>query len=214
MFKVSMTKGISYYKSITRRIGTTFSKLHNMSFSGKTNLAPLERDTVTLSNKAKTTPKLSDKPCIIIGKIDSGVKDDRFNLFAAEYRAYDYPGRNSKYPANYLFVDSLGDTRLKPHIYLNLVEVKPEYARQGAYSEAIKKLIEASKREGCEGRITLDSMVMEYEGMTKIPSPSLAHWRVGFRFAEPESNKIMEKVLKGEFPPEQAPTGSMYLDLN
>lgn len=213
MLKVSMIKGISYDKNIKSRVATAFNKLNNFSFLGNTKLSPLEKDTVTLSKSEKIIPKLSDKPYIIMDEFDSGIKDDRFNLFLTEYRAYDFQGYDNKYPDNYLFVDSLGDTRLKPHIYLKFVEVKPEFARQGAYSEAIKKLIEVSKKEGCEGRITLDSMEVECEGMTKIPSPSLAHWKVGFRFANPEDNKTMEKVLKGELTPEQAPTGSMYLEL-
>ena len=207
-----MIKGISY-QDIKSKIKTTFYRFHNLPLCRNPKLQALENDTLILSEAAKTHKRLSDKPYIVQGKFNSGINDDRFEVFLTEYRAYDFPGYDNKFPSNYTFVDSLGDTRLRPHIYLKMVEVKPEFARQGVYSEAIKKLIEASKREGCEGRITLDSMQIEREGMTQIPSPSLAHWKAGFRFANSENNSIMEKVLRGELPLEQAPTGSMYLEL-
>lgn len=172
---------------------------------------PLAKDTVELSAATQSPEILPNNPMIIIGKFNSGINDSRFESFWTEYRAYDFQGYDNHFPNNYLCIDSMGDKRLKPHIYLNMVEVKPEFARQGVYSEAIRKLIEVSKKEGCEGRIILDSMKIESPTMTKIPSPSLAHWKNGFRFANPENNKIMERVLKGELPLEDAPSGTMYL---
>ena len=49
--------------------------------------------------------------------------------------------------------------------------------------------------------------------MTKIPSPSLAHWKCGFRFADENNNKIMKRVLNGDLPLENAPEGYMYYSL-
>lgn len=153
---------------------------------------------------------LNCNPNIIIGNLYTDIKDDKIKSFWTEYRAYNFEGYDNVFPNNYICIDSRGDRRMKPHIHIDLVEVKSEYGRQGAYKNAIKKLIEISKREGCEGRITLDSLKINHEGSAKIPSPSLAHWKCGFRFANEENNKIMQKVLRGELPPEAAPEGSMY----
>ena len=207
-----MIKAISY-RNISNKVQISLKKICSRPFWGKFKLNQLNKDTVELSNSVKAPEVLKSNPCIIIGDAYTSVKDDRLKEFLTEYRAYDFQGYDNKFPNNYLCVDSAGDIRLKPHIYLKYVEVKPEFARQGVYSEAIKKLIEISKKEGCEGRITLDSMAIEGYDVARIPSPSLAHWKNGFRFAEPENNKIMEKVLRGELPPEDAPTGSMYLEI-
>lgn len=139
-----------------------------------------------------------------------GIKDPRFVRFCAEYRAYNNEGYE-KFPSKYVCIDSAGGRRLKPHVYLKYVEIKPEYARTGIYSNAVKRLVELAKfdRE-CEGRIILDARKVESPTITKIPSPSLAHWKNGFRFVNPENNEIMKRVLKGELPPEKAPEGSMF----
>ena len=198
--------------NISSKVQTGLKNLCSRPFLGKIKLNQLARDTVELSDSAKAPEILKEKPGIVIGKFDSGIKDDRLKNFWTEYRAYNFEGYGDRYPNNYICIDTKGERRLKPHIYLNMVEVKPDFARQGVYSKALKSLIEASKKEGCEGRITLDSLKVSY-AETKIPSPSIAHWKNGFRFADPENNKIMQKVLKGELPLDQAPEGSMYLEI-
>jgi len=169
----------------------------------------LNKDTFTLS----PPEKLAYNPGIIIGDTKFDLNDNRFYNFKTEYVAYNFEGYDIRFPNNYVCIDSQGDRRLKPHIMLKLVEVKPEFARQGAYSSAIKKLFEASKQEGCEGRIILNARKIESPLMTKIPSPSIAHWKCGFRFAEENLNKIMKRVLNGDLPLENAPEGYMYYSL-
>ena len=171
-------------------------------------LKVLKQDLLELKNG--TPEVLMHCPPIIEGKFDNGIHDKRFAAFCTDYCAYDFEGYE-KFPNNYVCIDSKGDRRLKPHVYLKYVEVKPEFARQGLYSNAVKKLIALAKLDwDCEGRITLDARKVESPTITKIPSPSLAHWKCGFRFIGENNNKIMEKVLKGELPLEDAPEGTMY----
>ena len=114
----------------------------------------------------------------------------------------------------YVCIDSNGDRRLLPHVYIIVAEVRPEYARQGAYKNAIKKLLEQLNDDAdCQGRIILDARKISAPNMTKIQSPSLAHWKCGFRFVREKDNIIMQKVLAGELPPEKAPEGTMYYPL-
>lgn len=153
-------------------------------------------------------------PPIIEGSFYTGIKDPRFAYFCAEYHAYNFEGYE-KFPNKYVCIDSNGDRRLKPHVYLKYIEIKPEFARKGIYSNAVKKVIGLAKLdEECEGRIVLDARNVNNTSMTKIPSPSLAHWKNGFRFITPEQNAVMERVLKGELPLEKAPEGTMYFPLN
>ena len=175
-------------------------------------LKQLKQDIFEL--KEGTPDVLPNNPPIVIGRYNSGIKDDRFVLFATEYRAYEHEGYDGKFPNNYVCIDKKGDRRLKPHVYISIIEVKKEYARQGAYSEAIKKLIEHVKNDKeCEGRIILSSIKISTPNTAKIPSPSLAHWKSGFRFADEKNNKIMQNVLEGKLPLEDAPEGYMYYPL-
>jgi len=208
----AMIKSISSIKNISYKALKRVQSfvLTNNIFSPKL-AKPLDKDVFELSAKKKQPEVLTFNPQIIIGKFESGIKDSRFKYFNTEYRAYDYEGYDNIFPAEYICIDSKGERRLKPHIYLNLVEVKPEFAKKGLYSKAIKQLETiALAEEGCDGRIILDARRIEGPYVAKIPSPSLAHWKCGFRFAEDNNNKIMEKVLKGELPPEEAPEGTMY----
>ncbi len=170
----------------------------------------LTRDTFEPSKRIRKESKLSNYPHILIDDFNSGVRDSRFNVFSTEYRAYDYEGCNNRFPDNYVLIDSKGERRLKPHVYLKMVEIKPKFARKGAYKYAIKKLVEVSKKSDCEGRIILFSTSLEGPDVAEIPAPSLAHWKCGFRFANEEKNKLMQRVLSGEIPRERAPRGTMY----
>ena len=157
---------------------------------------------------------LFNSPPIYLGKFNSGIKDCRFKQFATEYRAYNYEGYDNKFPNDYVCIDSNGERRLKPHLYLDYVEIRPEFAHQGVYSNAMKKLALLAKYEkDCEGRIILESKKMIKENITQIPSPSIAHWKCGFRFANEKNNEIMQQVLLENLPPEAAPEGTMYLKL-
>jgi len=174
-------------------------------------LKTLKQDIFELSSSDGFPEVLMYNPSIVESRIDTGIKDSRFSYFCTAYRAYNHEGYDDKFPSNYVCIDSNGERRLKPHIYLGLVEIKPEYARQGIFTNAMKRLSKFAKNEdGCEGRIILDAHKIDGVFVTQIPSPSLAHWKCGFRFANNENNKIMEKVLNGELPLEDAPEGAMY----
>jgi len=171
----------------------------------------LTEDVVQLSDKSQVSV-LTDISTIIKRKYNSKINDIRLSSFDIEYRANSFEGPNSKFPAGYINVDSAGKRRLKPHLYINMVEVRPEFARQGVYANAIRELKQESLLEkGCEGRIILDARKMNDYTDTQISSSSIAHWKCGFRFANEENNKIMQKVLLGKLPPEAAPEGLMYL---
>ena len=206
---ISTIKNIGYrtLKSVRNFI------LKNNMFS--VNFAPpLEKDVFELSTKKRLPEVLSYSPNIIEGIFDAGIKEPRIKYFNTNFRAYNFEGYDCEFPAEYVCIDSRGDRRIKPHIFIDFVEVKPEYARQGAYSNLIKQLAVIAKEEkDCEGRIILNARKIERPGTAQIPSPSIAHWKCGFRFANKEDNKIMHRVLNGELPPEQAPEGYMYYAL-
>ncbi len=196
---------------------TNISALNNLKklstkikFFNLPKLKTIKEDTFEHSFKDGFPEVLTKNPRIIEGKFDIGLKDNRFAYFNTEYRAYNYEGYE-KFPSKYVCIDSNGQRRLKPHIYLSFVEIKPEYARQGAFKNAMKLLSQAAKNEkDCEGRIILEARKIESPSITQIPSPSIAHWRCGFRFINKDNNAIMKRVMKGELPLEAAPEGTMY----
>ena len=191
-----------------------FNQIINYNPLKKFNLPKLSQLKQDLFELKEGMPEvLSYSPPIYSGKIKQAIRDKRFSMFSVEYRAYNFEGYDTQFPNKYVCIDSKGDRRLKPHLYLQYVEVKPQFARQGAYKNAVKELITLSELEGCEGRIILDAHKVESPDMTKIPSPSLAHWKCGFRFVNENDNKTMQKVLNGELPLEDAPEGSMYYSL-
>lgn len=206
-----MIEKISLFSNLKSR---TITKLSNIKKKIKFDLPILKQLKQDIFEFTKGMPEvLSYNPPIVEGKFNHGITDHRFATFHTEYRAYNFEGFDTIFPNDYVCIDSVGDRRLKPHIYLNMVEIKPKFARKGAYKNAINQLVEASKFEGCEGRIILEARKMEAPDMAKIPSPSLAHWKCGFRFVNEDYNKIMKRVLKGELPLEDAPEGTMYYAL-
>ena len=212
LIKAEMIKSINLFNYIKTN---TIQKFRKYSGSFRFNLPKLIELKHDLFEYRKGMPEvLTYSPQIYEGKYPSGIKDNRFLLFETEYKAYDFEGYDNIFPNNYVCIDSIGDRRLKPHIYLKIAEIKPEFARQGAYTSAIKKLVNTAKNDiECEGRITLEAHKIEGPLTAHIPSPSLAHWKCGFRFANEENNKIMKRVLNGELSLEAAPEGTMYYPL-
>ena len=203
-----MISGISFFSRIKTNTLQKIYKYKNQIKSNMPKLQLLKHDFFEFKDGMPDV--LVYNPPIMEGKFYTGINDSRFELFCAEYRAYNFEGYE-KFPSKYVCIDSVGDRRLKPHVYLKYVEIKPEFARKGIYSNAVKKLVELAKLDReCEGRIILDARKIEGSEMTQIPSPSLAHWKCGFRFVNKEDNKIMERVLKNELPLEDAPEGTMY----
>ena len=200
IFKVLKTKTVSrLQRYIYKRFG--IPKLNQ-----------LKKDTFEYSEKSPEI--LSYSPPIIDGSLSTKIQDSRFYALNTEYRAYNFEGTDTKFPENYVCIDSHGDRRLKPHVYIDLVAIQPEYARKGIYSKTIKKLAQiALLEDGCEGRMILEARKVKLKCKTDIPSPSLAHWKNGFRFVDNEKNIIMQKVLAGELPLESAPEGTMYYSL-
>lgn len=206
-----MIKSISVVNKI-RTFAT--NKLHCYIDKFKLNfpkLKKLEGDVFESGDKPEI---LFSIPKTVETKINSGINDKRILHMSTEYRGYSLEGCDNEFPNKYICIDPNGIRRLKPHIYLNYFEVRSEYARKGVYSQTIKKLTKFSKEtEGCGGRIILDARNMNKYASTQIPSPALAHWKCGFRFADKKNNKIMEQVLNGELPLEKAPEGIMYLTI-
>lgn len=171
-------------------------------------------DTINIS--AKTVKKeaiekitTSEALKIMLEKYNTGIKDPRIAQLGVTKRVNFPVFDKNEFPISYLFEDKNGMIRQKPHLYFGLLEVKPEFARQGAGTNALKKVIECSKNEGYEGRVMLDAI--GFPGTkTYIPSPALSTWKVGFRFTDENKNKIMEEVMSGKRPLTDAPFGTMY----
>ena len=209
-----MINNIAIINSFKTKFITRIKHFKSSKNFGIPKLKKLSKDIFCFSSKDGIPEVMTYNPPIINGKYNSGIIDRRLVMFGTEYRAYDFEGYDNKFPSRYVCIDSKGERRLKPHVYITLVEVHPAFARQGAYKNAIKRLAETLKfDEECEGRIILDARKIESPDMTKIPSPALAHWKCGFRFVREEDNKVMQKVLNGELPPEDAPEGTMYYSL-
>lgn len=172
-------------------------------------------DTVEISQKSvksKTIEKIlsPDAMKIELGTYETGIKDNRISQLGVTKRVNFPVFDKSEFPISYLFEDANGMIRQKPHLYFNLLEVKPEFARQGAGTAALKRVMECSKNEGYEGRVMLDAI--GFPGTkTYIPSPALQTWKLGFRFIDENKNKIMEEVQKGIRPLTDAPVGTMYI---
>lgn len=207
-----MVEKISFFKIFTYKALNSIRNKKYFSCFNIPKLKTLKKD-IFISETKPAAIKSSQS--IIIGNYNHKIKDDRFVHFRTDFYAYNYEGQGNIFPDSYICFDTKGERRLKPHVYINMAEVKPEYARQGVYTSAIKKLIETVKKDTeCEGRIVLEARKIESPIITQIPSPSLAHWKCGFRFANEENNQNMKKVLNGELPPEQAPEGTMFYPLS
>ena len=141
---------------------------------------------------------------------DTGIKDFRLKSLIVEKR--ERMIQQSVLPPEYIYVDECGIPRLKPHLYIKHIVVKPEYLRQGACRDAVKKIVELSKKEGFEGRVILVSAPIKGTE-NYIPNPSIAHWANGFRFYDSGSVIQMKEILNGTRPPEKAPGGCMYYPL-
>lgn len=165
------------------------------------------------TKKAKKTFSFGKKQCLKgsqpeITKFETGISDYRLAMLKVEKRVNCDIG-NTDYPIDYTFMNEYGQIRLKPHLYLDGIQVKKEYARQGVCYNTEKQIVELSKKEGLGGRVILLADKMP-EADTPIVRSSLAHWKSGFRFCDDSLNKIMEKVQRGELPKEAAPLRFMY----
>lgn len=205
-----MITSVNFFKSIKTYTANKFYKYIKPFKMNLPKLSLLKQDVFELKDGMPEV--IMNNPPILEGDLKL-IKDARFVTFGTEFRAYNYEGYDTKFPSRYVCIDSNGDRRLKPHLYIKYAEIKPEYARHGAYSSKIRELAELSKYDETEGRMILDARKVESPNMTKIPSPSLAHWKCGFRFVDKENNQTMKRVLNGEFPLEAAPEGTMYYSL-
>ena len=138
---------------------------------------------------------------------DTGIKDTRLKSLIVEIR--NRMIQQSPVPPEYTYIDKYGIIRLKPHLYIKEIIVKPEFLRQGACHDAEKRIIQLSQEEGFEGRVLLDSAPIRGTE-AYIPNPSLAHWANGFRFYSSNTTKQMLDALNGKFPIELGPGGCMY----
>ena len=207
-----MITGISLFSIIKTNTLQKICKYKNQLKFSMPKLKQLKQD--ILEFKDGMPEILTDCPPISSRVYPHKVTDPRFVLFNMEYRAYNFEGHDTKFPSKFICIDSNGNRRLKPHVYIKMVEIRPEYARQGIFTRTMKKLINIIKADKeCKGRIILDARKIESPDMTQIPSPSLAHWKCGFRFVNKEDNEIMKRVLKNELPLEEAPEGTMYYAL-
>ncbi len=206
-----MIKSVDILKTNLLNYSNKFLSSRKSFNFGLPKLKQLCKDVFVPQKKSGTIEVLPNTPVSIVKTFDSKINDNRLKYLATQFKAYDYIASDITFPDRYLCRDSKGELRLKPHIYLSFIAVKPEHARQGVCTNTLQKLIEIAKNDSkCEGRIILHSTKIESPSMINIPSPSLAYWKCGFRFADESDNKIMEKVIKGELPQDKAPQGIMF----
>lgn len=142
-----------------------------------------------------------------ISEYDIGIKDSRLQGLIVQKR--ENMLQYCLVPPEYIYTDEDGVNRLKPHLYIKYIVVKPEFLRQGVSRDVAKRVVELSKKEGFEGRVLLDSSPIKGT-RSYISNPAIAHWANGFRFYGKNDLEQMLSVLNGERPPEEAPGGTMY----
>lgn len=141
-----------------------------------------------------------------VRQFNPGIQDFRIEKLIIEKREDIF--MHAPFPDNYTYPSEAG-LRLKPHIYISQIKVKPEFLRQGVCKEIEKKIVKLSKKLGCEGRVILTSAKIR-ECEDRISNPSIAHWKNGFRFAEKELNDEMKRIVEFNAPIRFAPLGDMY----
>ena len=153
----------------------------------------------------------SKSPINIIESLCTGIKDKRLEKLAVTKHIKE--PRLFELPNDYIFMGDDGYLYVKPHLYINRIQVKREFLRQGVCREVEKRIVEISKELGFEGRVILTSApITGTEDM--IPSPTLAHYKNGFRFYNEKANNLVERILRGEIPACYTPNGTMYYPLH
>ena len=138
---------------------------------------------------------------------NTGINDFRLKSLIVEKRErmiQQYP-----LPPEYIYTDEYGINRIKPHLFIKEIIVKPEFLRQGACRNAEHKIVQLSKDAGFDGRVLLEAAPIKGT-RDYIPNPALAHWANGFRFYSSALAEQMLNVLSGFSPPEYGPGGCMY----
>ncbi len=138
---------------------------------------------------------------------DTEIKDFRLKSLIVEKR--ERMLQQHPVPPEYTYVDEYGITRLKPHLFIKEITIKPKFLRQGACRNTEKQIVELSKKEGFEGRVLLESSPIKGT-RDYIPNPALAHWANGFRFYSSQSTEQMLDVLNDIRSPYEGPEGCMY----
>ena len=114
------------------------------------------------------------------------------------------------FPNSYLTRNGKGQKIIKPHLYIEGFEVKPEWEGKGAGREALMQIIEKSKQEGYEGRVMLSAMTLPNQTGLK-PPPSGFYYKCGFRPVDSKYEPILQDVISGKISKWDAPNGiDMY----
>ena len=176
-------------------------------------LPSLNKAIQTVEERCSFTFGPKVQPLGIFSKVEkfrTGIKDERLKRLEVEkwQNQIIYPEEGIIYPKEYTYVDMYGSIRLRPHLYIQGIQVKKPFRHMGVCKEIEHKIVEKSKESGCEGRVILYADYMNRD-TAPIP-PSIAHYKSGFRFPVEEQNIIMEQIIKGELPVEEAPLGFMF----
>ena len=150
-------------------------------------------------------------PTVIVRHLKSGIEDGRLERFMVTNHIKEH--KMFPVPDYYTYVGEDGYTYVKPHLYINMIQVKREFLRQGVCKEIEQKIVELSKQMGYEGRVLLTSTCIQGT-QDMIPSPTIAHYKNGFRFYNEAMNNLVEKIIRGEVPVESTPHGTMYYPLD
>lgn len=170
-----------------------------IKFNSRYNLKNIKNASENIASKKDFLPEVSI--------IDTGINDFRLESLIVEKR--ERMIQQHLLPPEYLYVDQYGINRVKPHLFIKKIIVKPEFLRQGVCREAEQKIVQLSKDEGMEGRVILFSSPIKGKN-SYIQNPTLAHWANGFRFYGSDYVRQMLEVLNGERTAQNAPVGCMY----
>ena len=115
-----------------------------------------------------------------------------------------------KFPSSYLTQNTKGQKIVKPHLYIEGLEIKSEFEGKGIGREVLTQIIEKSKVEGYEGRVMLSAMTLPNQTGIK-PPPSGFYYKCGFRPVDSKYEQVLQDVVSGKISKWEAPNGiDMY----
>ncbi len=169
------------------------------------------------------TPQIKEKATIRVKKIKRGdnivipgeIDDDYVDIveetveYQPNYTGSDTANLFSSTPLLFTPRTYKRQTKYLKNCYI-IDYIQSPKPKSGLGTEAIKQLAEKAMFDSrAEGRIVTFSAPIMREA-----SPALFFYKLGFRFTDPESNKVMEECLIKNMPDIPAQIGMMYLPKN
>lgn len=177
-----------------------------------------------LTRKVSDYIRKTDKKTFSFGKVTAGAKvenlpagyvvNDKCRQIIIQKRTNLPAPDDVLFPKNYLTTNSLGQAVVKPHLYIDGLEVKSEFEGMGVGREVLKQIIEKSKQEGYEGRVMLSAMNLSNQVGIK-PPPAGFYYKCGFKPVESRFERVLQDIAHGKLSIWNAPNGiSMYYPIS